>query len=745
MKVIGVEINNFRSISSCELKACGGFNVLIGKNNSGKSNILFAINAFFLALDDGSVVCLNPPITDEVDYHNKNHACPAEIALTLYLREDERAQLIDDMIADSPQMANAVNNLNLATQLKIKFAFNLLPTAFAYVKQISLVAQDGDAEANSEAERIILEVDADAALELRERYGQHESVERQSNAYGQLLSGIDRSDWQRMKTDDRDSRHPYSLYGLIRRMRNVDPDIASMVDPILQDSTSFEEFQNELLQHRDDLTSLGQASDKNRLVDHLVQTFAGRDSTIPNHVLNLLARLSEIKVLSVTDERRSIGRDEAQKLLNLKMRRGGQEHLDRIQETVSTLLGVQIDAFSSVQENPMGQARAELDVDDFVVEVNGSGIKEALRLLLDVEFQEPDILLVEEPEMHLHPALETSVMRYLREVSQTRQVFATTHSTNFLDTPAMKNIYLVSKTVSTSAQMLNQGEVEEQVPTELGIRLSSLFLYDRLVFVESQTDEDILREWAAALDINLNHSNVGFIHMNGSRNISAFAAKSTLSFLAQRQVKMWFLIDRDEKDEEDIMVIRENLGPNAVASVLKKREIENYLVHPGILAKQIAAKLSANRGEDVEEPSLECIEGLIVEAAESLKEMSILKRVANELCRPLYPLRGEAMEEMEDKTIEDIISAQLDQWEAQIAGLKSLIVQEIENQSQGINYLWQDRKLDIVPGDLLIDKVYKHYGVRFRKSKGDGVELARMMTSEEIGSEIKRLIESIVC
>ena len=47
MKVEAINISNFRSVSSCELGDCSGFNVLIGKNNSGKSNILSAIDAFF--------------------------------------------------------------------------------------------------------------------------------------------------------------------------------------------------------------------------------------------------------------------------------------------------------------------------------------------------------------------------------------------------------------------------------------------------------------------------------------------------------------------------------------------------------------------------------------------------------------------------------------------------------------------------------------------------------------------------
>lgn len=79
-----------------------------------------------------------------------------------------------------------------------------------------------------------------------------------------------------------------------------------------------------------------------------------------------------------------------------------------------------------------------MDVDDFVVEVNGSGIREALRLVLIAMLNDPVVVLVEEPEVHLHPSLETSVMQYLKSLSQRCQLFVTTHSTNFLDTAEME-------------------------------------------------------------------------------------------------------------------------------------------------------------------------------------------------------------------------------------------------------------------------------------------------------------------
>ena len=479
MKVEAIQIKHFRSVSCCDLTLCSGFNVLIGKNNSGKSNILSAINAFFLAVSEGGVICLDPSINQNVDFHNKDSETPVEVALTFLLDKREIVELIAGLLEDAPQMTNAVSDLDHDSRLYVRLCFNMQPSIYAYVNRISLLSRNENQESAS-SEKVILDVGPDAALELHGKYMQSRTDETRINGFQDLLSHVDPDDWMQMRRESTEDIRAYRGRRLLGRRFSAEPDTLQSLDSMVRDSSTFQEFRSALEAEIETLTRLPSHSNKDSLDQHSVGTFSGRESVIPRHALTILRNLSDVKVLNVTDNRRPIGRDEAQKLLDLKMQRGGGGHLRRIQEIVSSLLGVQIDAFSGGQAARTGGLLAELDVDDFVVEVNGSGIKEALRLLLDIEFEEPNLLLVEEPEIHLHPGMETTMLRYLREVSRDRQMFVTTHSTNFLDTATMKNIYLVSKSETTTAQLLDQGDVEEQVPIELGIRLSSLFIYDRL-------------------------------------------------------------------------------------------------------------------------------------------------------------------------------------------------------------------------------------------------------------------------
>ncbi len=65
MKIISaVEIRGFRSIRSCPMRELGSFTALAGLNNSGKSNVLRALNAFFNGQTDEGT-----PIDIDRDYY----------------------------------------------------------------------------------------------------------------------------------------------------------------------------------------------------------------------------------------------------------------------------------------------------------------------------------------------------------------------------------------------------------------------------------------------------------------------------------------------------------------------------------------------------------------------------------------------------------------------------------------------------------------------------------------------------
>ena len=608
------------------------------------------------------------------------------------------------------------------------------------MRSLKITASSEKSSTNHNLEKFLLYVSDSAAQELQLQL----ASSTQKYADAEILSRLD-SDRVRMMLSYRGenrSRGAIPFEYMLRDMISGTPSrelirVIGALDAAKSEDDILREIKNIASRFREE-------AEASRVpLRNKIETFAGEETSIPAYVTKLIEHISTMSVLYLRERRKSIGKEEAKRLLDLKVRRGGDEALHNIQDTVAALLGVRIDAFQGEMTPQRGEATAELDVDNFLVQVNGSGIREALRLVLDYEFGHPKILLVEEPEVHLHPALETSMMRYLKRISADCQIFLTTHSTNFLDTADMKNVYLVSKPKSTRIKLMDVNEAEIQIPRELGIRLSSLFMFDRLVFVEGPSDEDVLREWAIKIGVNLSQANVGFIHMNGVRNYANYATDATLTFLTKRQVRMWFLIDRDEKDSEEVARIQAKLKGNAVAKILNKREIENYLIVPRPIVELIKLKkrLSGVKSDDLDMTELE-IQKQIAQSAEELKQFAIEKRVAKALCRPVYPSNDKIFDRSTSATITERITNELDSMIGQFNKAKENTELILQEQTELVNRSWEGNKLAVVPGDLLLDAVLKKHGVRFVKER-DGARLAALMTEPELDPEIKNILQEI--
>src|SRR6185437_3684665 len=119
MKLDHVTIKHYRSADDIEVVGVGDFNVFIGKNNSGKSTILSAIQAFYRCIKNGNVVSLTPGIGKALDFSNHVTTAPIEIGMRFALELAERDSLIRDIAEEAPQLKNAVDGLDPALKLHV--------------------------------------------------------------------------------------------------------------------------------------------------------------------------------------------------------------------------------------------------------------------------------------------------------------------------------------------------------------------------------------------------------------------------------------------------------------------------------------------------------------------------------------------------------------------------------------------------------------------------------------------------
>lgn len=261
-------------------------------------------------------------------------------------------------------------------------------------------------------------------------------------------------------------------------------------------------------------------------------------------------------------------------------------------------------------------------------------------------------------------------------------------------------------------------------------------MYDTLVFVEGKSDESMIRTWASKIGENLNQANVGFIKMEGSRNIMRYASENTLSFLQKRQVRLCFLIDIDERSNHEIEILEKK----ANVHILKKREIENYLIVPRAIAKFIKQKQDLGPNKDNHlEYSVDEIQKTLEECVEKLKQLTIDKRVTHLLCKSMHW----KLEDDQSISILEKITNKSKRMISDLEEIQSKMQSIYEDQVREVDRIWDSQKFDLVPGDELLDMVCKKYNVRFKKRGGDGTLLAEQMNKEEIDEEVQQFIHKI--
>ncbi|MFZ4580266.1 MAG: ATP-dependent nuclease [Myxococcota bacterium] len=214
----------------------------------------------------------------------------------------------------------------------------------------------------------------------------------------------------------------------------------------------------------------------------------------------------------------------------------------------------------------------------FDIIAGGSGFHQTLTLLAFLYGYEPTTILLDEPDAHLHVNLQREILDYFKRKSAERntQFLIATHAEEFARGVAPSQIVSLMAQVprrieSTPAVVRAMSDVSNEDATRL---MDSPFV----LYVEGESDERILRAWAAQCDAQTAIGKVMFKTMQGGGK-NEMLERANAHFAAVKQIvpeaERLMLFDFDGADKAF------HPDPdNPVVAEWKRKNIENYLLVP---------------------------------------------------------------------------------------------------------------------------------------------------------------------
>jgi len=215
---------------------------------------------------------------------------------------------------------------------------------------------------------------------------------------------------------------------------------------------------------------------------------------------------------------------------------------------------------------------------------SGTGLRHFLDVLVKTTISGAKVVLIDEPEIALHPDLQRRFIEYLGRIAKDKHVqfFLATHSPVLLKYPDVLTYFRILNKKGRREISRVAKEAVHTLMSDLGIRPSDVFNKDICVLVEGQTDviymehiiEELYKDEFEGVDVGVQQYAGGAADgiISGSINVSNITP-------VQKYV-LW-IRDRDEPPKKDpsteAMKFRNKLEQQGhECHILEKREIEYY-------------------------------------------------------------------------------------------------------------------------------------------------------------------------
>lgn len=280
-----------------------------------------------------------------------------------------------------------------------------------------------------------------------------------------------------------------------------------------------------------------------------------------------------------------------------------------------------------------------------------SGEQEVVKVLFDVARKEirHSVIIVDEPELHLHPTLTFKLIEALKSIGEhTNQFIFLTHSADLISTYySTGNVYFIDSSQSGSNQAHRLSDLNSshhQVVQLIGQNLGLFAVGKKLVFVEGESSSiDRLTYHTVAQSVD---TEMKIIPVGSVLNLITLSSIEEQIRNTIFGIDIYMVRDRDGLSDTQINEIEKH----GRFKCLKRRHLENYFFDEDILYK-VAEQLYITRTNTA--LTSELIQRGIKRIAENSINLNLFKS-AKEYLSLNYHFKLPKVKAVETKTIDDV-------------------------------------------------------------------------------------------